>query len=79
MERLRLLAGERGQTRVGLVRQMILSALDGVPVELVDAPSEEELLELLSERARAGNVAAIRILLAPEDELDPRERTSAPA
>jgi hypothetical protein len=45
----------------------------------VDAPSEEELLELLSERARAGNVAAIRILLAPEDELDPRERTSAPA
>jgi hypothetical protein len=45
-----------------------------VPVEVPETPSQEELLELLSERAGAGNVAAIRALLAREDELDPRER-----
>lgn len=74
MARLETLAGERGQTRAALVRQMILSAIDGVPVEPVDAPTEDELLELLAERARAGNVAAIRSLLARTEEEDPRER-----
>ena len=32
---------------------------------------------MLSERARAGNVAAIRSLLAREHVLDPRERAVA--
>ena len=74
MARLGVLAKERGVAKAVLVRQLILAAIDGVPPEPVDAPSEDELLELLAERARAGNVAAIRSLLARTDETDPRDR-----
>jgi hypothetical protein len=37
-------------------------------------PAEEELLDLLAEKARGGNVAAIRSLLAREYVKDPRTR-----
>ena len=37
-------------------------------------PAEEELLDLLAEKARRGNVAAIRSLLAREYVKDPRTR-----
>jgi hypothetical protein len=46
-------------------------------VEAPDAPSEAELLELLSERARQGIVSAIRTLLIREEEQDPRTRALA--
>lgn len=42
-----------------------------------EPPNEEQLLALLSERARAGNVAAIRSLLAREQLSDPRSRAIA--
>jgi hypothetical protein len=42
-----------------------------------ETPTEEELLELLSEKARRGNVAAIRSLLARTDDTDPRQRALA--
>ena len=42
-----------------------------------DAPSEEELLDLLAEKARMGNVAAIRTLLAREQQKDPRAQALA--
>jgi hypothetical protein len=38
---------------------------------------EEELLELLAERARQGNVAAIRTLLVREEQRDPRAQAMA--
>jgi antitoxin component of RelBE/YafQ-DinJ toxin-antitoxin module len=60
--RLDAVCAERGLTRSQLVRQLIVAAVEGAPVEPLDTPGEEELLELLSERARAGNVAAIRSL-----------------
>lgn len=37
-------------------------------------PTEDELLELLADKARMGNVAAIRSLLAREANQDPHER-----
>ena len=73
LERLDSLCAERGVVRAVLVRRLITAALEG-PIPEVDTPSQEELLALLSEKARQGNVAAIRSLLAREDELEPRER-----
>lgn len=59
------LAAERHVTRTRLMRQLLDGGLRdrGASIE-VDVPDEHELLQLLSERARAGNVAAIRSLLA---------------
>lgn len=47
------------------------------PVEPPDPPTEDELIELLAEKARQGNVAAIRSLLARDHATDPRERAMA--
>jgi hypothetical protein len=71
------LAHECGLTRARLLRQLIDGALSGVAVEAPESPSEVELLELLAERARLGNVAAIRTLLIREEERDPRARALA--
>jgi hypothetical protein len=57
-----------------LVRQLIAEAVGGRPVEAPPPLSEEELVSLLEEKARAGNVAAIRSLLARQHSKDPRER-----
>jgi hypothetical protein len=56
------------------VRQLIAEAVAGRPVGSPEPPSEEELIDLLAEKARQGNVAAIRSLLAREYATDPRER-----
>jgi predicted DNA-binding protein len=72
--RLEVLAAERGQTKAVLVRELVLAGIEGVPPEPLDLPSEEELLRVLAENVRGGSVAAARILLAREDEPDPRER-----
>src|SRR5215207_1250203 len=71
------LAQERGITRTRVVRQLLDAGLRGRPAVNGEPPSEEELVALLSERARAGNVSAIRSLLAREHMLDPRERALA--
>jgi hypothetical protein len=60
--------------RAALVREMLEQGVQGVPAPPSETPTEEELLELLSEKARQGNVAAIRSLLARTDETDPRHR-----
>ena len=67
LARLDAACAERGQTRSQLVRQLIFAAVEGASVATPDTPSEDELIELLSERARAGNVGAIRSLLARTD------------
>ena len=45
-----------------------------MPPEPLDLPSEEELLQVLAEKARGGKVAAVRSLLARVDVTDPRDR-----
>jgi Ribbon-helix-helix protein, copG family len=71
------LALERGVTRTGLVRQLLEAGLRDRPAPPSDAPSEEELLDLLAEKARRGNVAAIRTLLVREEQMDPRAQALA--
>jgi hypothetical protein len=70
-------AQEQGLSRARFVRQLIAQAVAGQPVESLGPPSEDELLELLAEKARQGNVAAIRSLLAREQSSDPRSRAIA--
>jgi Ribbon-helix-helix protein, copG family len=71
------LADEHGVTRTRLVRQLLEVGLRNRPASSPDPPAEEELLELLAEKARQGNVAAIRSLLAREQMSDPRSRAIA--
>jgi hypothetical protein len=72
------LAAERGINRTRLVRQLLEAGLrdrDSIPPP--DTPSEEELLDLLAEKARMGNVSAIRALLVREEQKDPRKAALA--
>jgi len=77
LHRLDALARERGRTRAALVREMLEAGVQGVAAPPSESPTEEELLELLSEKARQGNAAAIRSLLARTDDTDPRQRALA--
>jgi hypothetical protein len=67
------LAQERGVDRTRVVRQLLEAGLRDRPVPPSETPSEEELLALLTEKARMGNVSAIRALLAREEQKDPRK------
>jgi hypothetical protein len=71
------LAQERGVTRTRLVRQLLEAGLRDRPKPPSETPSEEELLALLTEKARMGNVSAIRALLAREEQKDPRKAALA--
>lgn len=64
------MAAEAGATKSDIVRRLIDVA--GPKVDAPEAPTEQELLELLAERARQGNVGAIRALLDAERQRDPR-------
>ena len=70
------LALERGVTRTGLVRQL-LEAGRARPEPPSETPSEDELLAILTEKARAGNVAAVRTLLIRDEQKDPRAQALA--
>ncbi len=67
------LAESRGVSAAHAVRQLIAEA----DVDATPRPprhlSEEELIDVLHERAAAGNVSAVKELLAIERERDPRE------
>ena len=63
--------------RTRLVRQVLGAGLRERPAPPSEGPSEEELLALLAEKARMGNVAAIRTLLLREEQKDPRARALA--
>jgi hypothetical protein len=71
------LAEERGVTRTRLVRQLLEAGLRDRPPPPSEMPSEDELLDLLAEKARMGNVAAIRTLLVREEQKDPRAQALA--
>jgi Ribbon-helix-helix protein, copG family len=70
-------ASENGMNRARFLRNLITEAVDGAPVEAPEPPTYDELLELLAEKARQGNVSAIRSLLAREEYEDPRGRLMA--
>ena len=53
------LAAERRVTRTRVIRQLLDAGLADRSLPSGEPPTEEELVALLSERARAGNVAAI--------------------
>jgi hypothetical protein len=76
-EQLDALAAERGVNRTRLVRLLLEAGLRDRPAPSSEPPSEEELIALLSEKARQGNVSAIRSLLVREHESDPRARAIA--
>lgn len=71
------LAAERGVNRTRVIRQLLDAGLRERPAPSSKPPTEEELLALLTEKARQGNVAAIRTLLARDQEQDPRQRAVA--
>jgi predicted transcriptional regulator len=78
LARLDAVARERGVTRTRLMRQTLERLVDGVDTTSApDLPDEQELLDLLAEKARQGNVAAIRALLARGEMTDPRARAVA--
>ena len=72
--RLDAAAAEHGITRTRMVRQMLEAALRDRPTLAPEPPGAEELLALLSEAARRGNVGAIKTLLLREQTADPAER-----
>ena len=74
---LEAMAAERGVPRARMARRLLEQGLRDRPVSSPEAPDEEELLELLAEKARGGNVAAIRALLLREEARDPRTQALA--
>lgn len=77
VERLDALAAERGVERSRLIRQLCEVGLRDRPAPLTEALSEEQLISILTEKARSGHVSAIRTLLARQEREDPRERMLA--
>lgn len=74
IERLDMVAEARGLSRSDMLRRLIDEA--SLSREERDRlPGTPELLRLLAERARAGNVAAIRQLLERSAERDAHERS----
>jgi predicted transcriptional regulator len=77
VQRLDALAERRAVDRTRVVRQLLEAGLRDEPEPPSEMPSEAELLAVLSEKARAGNVAAARALLAREEAKDPRAQAIA--
>ncbi len=66
-------AHERGLSRAETVRDLLAVALrDRLPLA-AEAPTEAELLGVLAEASRRGNVSAARSLLARRGYMDPRD------
>jgi predicted transcriptional regulator len=73
-QRLDTLAAEHGRSRAAIARELLEASVQGTPALEPETPTEDELLALLTEKARQGNVAAIRSLLLREEQKDPRHR-----
>ena len=71
---LEAVAAERRVSCARFVRELIAQAVALKQIEGLGPPAEDELLDLPAEKARGGNVAAIRSLLAREYVKDPRTR-----
>lgn len=62
VERLDVLAEVQGASRSDVIRSLVMEA-SMTPEERSSVPDERELLLLLGEKARAGNVTAMKALL----------------
>jgi hypothetical protein len=73
--KLEALAERDGTSKSDVVRALIDAV--SVDVEIPAAPrlSEDEILDLLHQRARAGRTSALLALLKREEDRDPRART----
>jgi antitoxin component of RelBE/YafQ-DinJ toxin-antitoxin module len=72
LARLDALAAELGITRTAAVRRLIDAGLSDRPLPPAPLPTEDELLTVLGERARAGNTSAARSLLVRLEGRDQR-------
>jgi hypothetical protein len=72
--RLDALAGERGLGRTRVVRELLEARLRDRPAPSSEPLTEQELLAILTSRARAGNVSAVRALLLRVERQDPADR-----
>lgn len=70
LERLDALAEARRMSRSQTLRALVAEATM-VAGEVV--PGEDELLQIIAERARAGNMSAVRILLERQARRDPAD------
>lgn len=77
IERLDALATERRVDRSRLIRQLLDHGLEDRPEVTYEPMSEDELIGVLTEPARNGNVCAARSLLARPDAASPRDRLIA--
>lgn len=71
--RLEAVAAARGVSLSRCVRQLVDEAAPDVPPKPRKHLSEDDLIDLLHERAADGNVTAIRALLEMERQRDPRK------
>jgi hypothetical protein len=67
------LARERGLTRTEVARDLLAAGLRDRPTPEANPLDERELLAVLNEAARRGNVSAARSLLARRGYMDPQE------
>jgi hypothetical protein len=72
LARLDDMAADLGVTRTALVRRLIDAGLSDRPLPPQKLPTEDELLAVLGERARAGNTSAARSLLVRLEGRDQR-------
>lgn len=70
LEHLDALAGARRLSRSALLRALVSEAS---MVSSEEVPSERELLAITAEKARGGNMAAVKLLLDRESRRDPDE------
>ena len=68
------LAAERGVSRTEVVRDLLAAGLRDRPTLEAEPPTEQELLGVLAEASRRGNVSAARSLLARRGYLDPKDQ-----
>lgn len=77
LEHLETISADWGIERSQVIRRLIEHA-DLAPGARLHVPDRDELLELLAERARAGNVTAIKTLLALQAQEDPEPEEPSP-
>lgn len=53
-----------------------MALVDGEPLPPTTPMTEDEIVQRLTEKARAGSVSALRAMMSHEQQRDPRERSA---